>query len=696
MSATPLKRTILIVFLSVLLPECAAFGVEIRSAEFGGRWIEPSGELRIRFSGLLEPGEGQYAFIDGFSDLTPLFRQIAPGEYVYSGRELPLAQGQRRLKVFLVKDGQWRELGSLELKVTTAGGFEQFDMKPRLDATVKGQLDQGRGGSAPQFTRANQYQDGTFKGGLGIEAARGDFRLSSNVNVVGSTFQPEALRFGAMGNHAPQADITDYLVNAQSGTAQFSLGHINYGNNPLLLMGYGSRGLAFRQQLGQRADFSLNAMNGTSITGASNVLGLDHSDHQVRGGTLGVELLERKGGLRAEMQYLDASLESQVPFNTGSIPDAEKIKGTGLRLLGTNENGRLRGDFAYARVKHAAANDPTLTQGQTLTEIKPVTKGASSLDLAYDLVKPEPGAKERLPFGLTATVHHERVDPLYKSVGIGLPSDQQLNRAGLSVQWGPLQGQAQLSRREDNLDNTPSLLKTRTEIGGFTLTLPLTQVWPGVGGAPDPRIPSLTYRQEQTHQRAINAPVGSSFTAGSLPDQFNRTYALGANWQAAAWQLGYTFNVANLDNRQTGRETADFHNAGNNFTGGYRFTPAFGVNAGFGRTSNLAKERALNSYTYNYSGGFDWQFWETWGLNGTYARTSGRDSQNLAETRSWSMQTQLSWRFTLPAPSGDRKLPGQLFLRHMLNDNYNLDNTFGILSAGRFWMLQTGVTVSFF
>ena len=696
MSATPLKRPILTVFLSVLLPACAAFGVEIRSAEFGGRWVEPSGELRIRFSGLLEPGEGHYAFIDGAADLTPLFRQLAPGEYVYSGRELPLAPGQRKLKVYLVKDGQWRELSSLDLKVTTESGFEQFDMKPRLDATVKGQLFQGRGGNAPQFTRPDHYQDGTFKGGLGVEAARGDFRMSSNINVVGSTFQPEALRFGAMGNHAPQADITDYLVNTQSGVSQFSLGHINYGNNPLLLMGYGSRGLAFRQQLGQRADFSLNAMNGTSITGASNILGLDHSEHQVRGGTLGVELLERKGGLRAEMQYLDASLESQVPFNTGSIPDAEKMKGTGLRLLGASESGRLRGDFAYARVKHSAANDPTLAQGQTLTEIKPVTKGARSLDLAYDLVKPEAGANTRLPFGLTATLRHERVDPLFKSIGVGFASDQELNRAGLSAQWGPLQGQAQLSRREDNLDNTPSLLKTRTEIGSFSLTLPLTQVWPGAGGAPDPRIPSLTYRQEQTHQRAINTPVGSSFTAGSLPDQFNRTYALGANWQAAAWQLGYTFNVANLDNRQTGRETADFHNVGHNLTGGYRFTPTFGITAGYGRTSNLAKERALTGYTYNTSGGFDWQFWENWGLNGNYARTTGRDSQNLAETRSWSMQTQLSWRFTLPAFGVDRKLPGQLFLRHMLNDNYNLDNTFGNLSAGRFWMLQSGVTVSFF
>ena len=688
--------TAFLAFLAVLWPACGAFGVEIRSAEFADRWLEPTGELRIRFVRLLEPGEGTLAFIDGASDLTPLFRQLVPGEYVYNGRELALAPGQRQLKVFLVKDGQWKELRSLDLKVTTESGFEQFSVKPQLDVTVKGQLGQGRSGSAPPFTRSDRYQDGTFKGGLGIEAARGDFKLASNVNVVGSTYQLEALRFGTMGNHAPQADITDYLVNTQSGRSQFLLGHISYGNNPLLLMGYSSRGAAFRHQLGERADFSLNAMNGTSITGASNIFGLDESEHQVRGGTLGFELLERKGGLRAEIQYLDASLESQVPFNTGSIPDAEKIRGAGLRLLGASESGRFRGDFAFARVKHIAANDPTLSQGQTLTVIQPATKNARSLDLAYDLVKPDPGAKARFPFGLTVALRHERVDPLFKSVGFGFASDQQLNRVALSGQLGPLQGQAQLSRREDNLENIASVLKTRTQIGGLALTLPLAQIWPGAGGAPDPWMPTLTYRFDRTHQRAINTPVGSSLDASSMPDQLNKVHALGANWQAAEWQLGYALNLAHQDNRQAGREGADFHNVGHNLTGGYKFTQTFGVTAGVGRQTTYAYERGLKSYTYNYSSGFDWQFWETWGLNGTYARNTGNDSQNLAVTRGWSMQTQLAWRFTLPALGVDRKLPGQLFLRHVLNDTYNVDNTFGTRAAGRFWMIQTGVTMSFF
>ncbi len=477
-------RGLIAALMVALWPGCAALGLEVRSADFTDRWVEPSAELRIRLSDLLGPGDRRIAFIDGAVDLTPLFRQVAPGEYLYSGRELPLASGQRKLKVYLVKDGQWTELRSLDLKVTTEGGFEQFDMKPRLDATLKGQLGQGRSGSAPQFTRPDFYQDATFRGGLGIEAAQGDFRLASNVNVVGSSFQPEALRFATRGQDAPKADITDYLVNTQWGRAQFSLGHLSYGNNPLLLMGYGSRGMTFQRKLGERADFSFNAMNGTSITGAGNILGLDDDEHQVRGGTLGVELLERKGGLRAELQVLDASLQSQVPFNTGSIPDAEKIRGTGLRLVSASASGRLRGDFAFARVKHIAANDSTLSQGQTLTEIAPATKGARSLDLAYDLVKPDPGAKSRFPFGLTATAHHERVEPLFKSVGVGFASDQQFNRIGLVAQLGPLQGQFQASRREDNLENIPSILKTRTSVAGFNLTLPLAQIWPGEAGAP--------------------------------------------------------------------------------------------------------------------------------------------------------------------------------------------------------------------
>ena len=682
----------------IALASGTAGALEVRSANFAEASIAPGEELRIRFDRLVGPADGALAFVDDATDLTAFFRQVTPGEFVYSGRELPLVPGQRQLKVFLVKDGQWTELRSITLKVKTESGFEQFALKPQLDLTLKGQLDQGRSGSAPAFTRRDQYQDGQLKGGLGLDLAQGDFKLSSNVNVTGTTFQPEALRFATKGNRAPQLDITDYVVNAQMGRSQYSLGHISYGNNPLLMMGYGSRGMAFRHRLGERADFSFNAMNGTSITGADNLLGLNNPEHQVRSGAVGLELLERKGALRVEAQYLDASLQSQVPFNSGAIPDAEKIRGGGLRVQGTNESGRLRGDFVFARATHTAANDPVLEQGRTLTVIAPVTKNARSLDLAYDVFKPAAGATDRFPFVLTATLRHERIDPLFKGVGVGFVSDQLLNRAGLAAQLGPLQGQWQLSRREDNLDNIPSLLKTRTIVEGVTLNLPLAQVWPGENGVPRWWMPSLGYRHENSRQFAINVPVASlsSLTGTNLPNQVNQVDSMSANWQAERWQLGYKLDLTKQDNRQTGREFADFYNVGHTLQGGYRFTPTLNVTGGFGRTAKYANENNLFSYGYNYSGGFDWQFQERWILNGTYTLNSTRDSQNLADSRGWAMQTQIAWRFTLPSFNGGRALPGQLFLRHALNDNVNRDNLAGLMNVGRFWMIQSGITVSLF
>lgn len=676
----------------------SAVALEVRSANFVDNWIDPGGELRIRFDRLAGPTDGALAFIDDATDLTSFFRQVTPGEFVYQGRELPLVPGQRQFKVFLVKDGQWQELRSFALKVKTESGFEQFVVKPQLDVTLKGQLDQGRSGSAPAFTRRDQYQDGQLKGGLGLDLAQGDFRLASNVNITGTTFQPEALRFATKGTRAPQLDITDYVVNAQMGRSQYSLGHMSYGTNPLLMMGYGSRGMAFRHQLGDRADFSFNAMNGTSITGADNLFGLNNHEHQVRSGSVGVELMERKGGLRVEAQYLDASLQSQMPFNTGAIPDAEKIRGAGLRVQGASASGRLRGDLVFARATHAAASDPLLEQGQTLTTIAPVTKNARSLDLAYDLFKPEPGATTRFPFGLTASLRHERIDPLFKGVGVGFASDQLLNRAGLAAQLGPMQGQWQLSRREDNLDNIPSVLKTRTIVEGVTLSLPLAQVWPGESGAPRWWLPSLGYRHENSRQFAINVPVAalSSLAGASLPDQSNQVDSVSANWQAERWQFGYRLDLTKQDNRQAGREFADFYNVGHTFQGGYRFTPTFNVTAGFGRTVKYANESNLFSYGYNYSGGFDWQFQERWNLNGNYTLNSARDSQNLADSRGWAVQTQIAWRFSLPSFGGGRALPGQLFLRHALNDNVNRDNLAGVMNVGRFWMIQSGITVSLF
>src|SRR5262245_44275716 len=390
--------------LAVALQQAPAMAVEIRGADFAERWVAPDAELRVRFARLPDPAEGQLAFLDGAADVSALFRQVLAGEYVYSGRELSLAPGERQIKVVLVKDGNWTELGAFPLKVTTAAGFERASVKPRLDLTVKGQVDQNRTGDAPPFPRTD-YQDGVVQGGGAFEAARGGVALSSTLNFTGSSVQAEALRFGTLGEQAPKLDVGDYVVNAQAGRTQLSVGHLSYGNNPLLLMGYGSRGIGVRQELGQRFDVSLNAMNGTSIVGYENFFGLAEADHQVRGGTLGVELLQRKGGLRAELQYLDASLQSLLPFNAGTIPDAEKISGTGIRLVGTTESGRLRADLAFARVNHQAAPDPFLEQGQTLTEIKPVKKDARSLDLAYDLVRPTPGAPTRFPFGLTLLFH---------------------------------------------------------------------------------------------------------------------------------------------------------------------------------------------------------------------------------------------------------------------------------------------------
>jgi len=675
----------------------AAEAVEIRSVNFADRWVAPSAELRIRVSQLVDPTQGHLAFVDGNADLTPFFRQVGAAEFVYSGRELPLAPGQRPLKVFLVRDGQWKEIGSIELKVTTKSGLRRFDAKPRLDLSMKGQLDQSRSGDAPPFTRANVFADGTLQGGMTLEIESAGFTLESSANITGSTREQEALQVGTLGKHAPEIDLTDYLVDARWGASQLSAGHINYGNNPLLLMGYGSRGLGYRQQFTERIDFSLNAMNATAITGMRNPIGLDDAQHQVRGGALGVELLERKGGLRVEAQILDASLRSLGAFNAGEIPDAEKISGGGLRIQSATASGRLRGDLVMARVRHTAAEDPTLSQNQTLTTIKPSTKNAHSLDLVWEVVRPAPDAATRLPFGLTATFRNERIDPLYKSVGVGFASDQKFSRIGLNAQLGPIQAQWQASRREDNLENIPTLLKTRTSAQGLNVNLPLAQVWHGADDALRRWLPTLGYRWETNHQYAINVPIAalSAFNATHLPDQLNRVHGLTLNWSDQAWQLSYGFNLATQDNRQLGREMADFHNTSHNVQGSYRFTPTLGLNAGVGRTENYSNESTLANFSYDYSLGFDWQFRDRWSLTGNYALNTAHDSKSLADSSGWSAQTQVAWRFTLPSPDGERKLPGQVFLRHSVNSNFNRDNVFGLLTAGRFWSIQTGMTVSF-
>ena len=136
---------------------------------------------------------------------------------------------------------------------------------------------------------------------------RGRFGSQTQFDFAGSTFQPEALRFGTLGKEAPQIDLSSYLVQLQLGRAKIAIGHTSFGSSRHLINSFFSRGITLTVPITKRFDFSVAAMNGTSVVGYDNFFGLGKSKHQLQSATIGVELIpKRPGGLRLEFSGVSA------------------------------------------------------------------------------------------------------------------------------------------------------------------------------------------------------------------------------------------------------------------------------------------------------------------------------------------------------------------------------------------------------
>ena len=84
-----------------------------------------------------------------------------------------------------------------------------------------------------------------------------------------------------------------------------------------------------------------------------------------------------------------------------------------------------------------------------------------------------------------------------------------------------------------------------------------------------------------------------------------------------------------------------------------------------------------------------------WLLAGAYSYVDEDDSNSLAIARSYTLETQLSWEFSLPSPLG-RRIPGRFFIRHALQSNVNKDRVFIFASNNKVWTADVGLSFSLF
>lgn len=691
-------------------------------AGFAERWVAPDEALALRLDADTAAAASTLRYFVGAADVSALARRPAPDQVEITPLAGGWAAGEGELVVWRVADGQWAEIARFPLRVRTAAGFESSRWQPQMELQLASRAAERALHDAVPSPRIGRA-DGTGRAALGWTATRDGWRYEAQANVAGASQRTQALRFAQLQGRAPKLDLADYRLAASHGRHLLEIGHLHHGSHPLLASGITSRGIGARVLLAPALDLSVAALNGRQVAGADDLLGLEDGRQRSLGLTLGVELLPASpGALRAELSWLDASQVAESGFDTGEVPDAERSRGIGLRLLGSGLDGRMRGELAWARSRFTNPFDPLLALDGELQPVRSHTSDAHQAELHVELLRQSAALGAAHPMDLALTLRHERAAPLYRSLGAFVTADQELARVQLQATRAGAQLLLHAVQRHDNLARLATLLRNRTDELGVTLALPLPAWFGGAGragaaaeaenpdgaggagqadvagdpGAASPWWPTASLSWQRVHQRARTAPdpEASGIADTHRPDQLNRSLQASLQWTLPqGWALGYTLARAHQDNRQPGRERADFRNLAHQLSLTAPLTDTLRATLALTRSRQLAVETSRVAWTTGGSLGVDWQASDRWSLAASVSSNRDHDSLDHASARSVALQLQSSWRFELPGPG--QPLPVQAFVRLSRQGERSEDRVFGQRTDQRLDGVDVGLSMSF-
>lgn len=599
-------------------------------------------------------------------------------------------------------------------------GFDKFQWIPQLNVGLKAQF------AETHFPASNRpqrsyFNDFTLGGSFRSDMARGPFSVQTQYDMVGSSFRGEALRFGVLGQQAPPVDLSNYQMQFQYGTSKLVMGHTTYGAHRHLINNFNSRGMTLNIPFANRFDLTLATMNSTSIVGWSNFLGISNTRHQFYSGTLGIELIPaRPGGLRLELGALNAYTQPRANFNQGNVNDLERSQGGTTRLKFTDKTQRIRFDGAFTRSRFNNPNDPLLSQGATVVAVNIKTRNAQYAELSLDLLKDflfhkpsaqsgdaagqAPDTSQLRKLNLTLNVRHERVDPLYRTIGAQTQADRFNTQAELAGSYGELNFTAARTGFHDNLAGIPTLTQTLTSTDLFVINFPLSMLLPTQPQSastekpqftPGLLLPRLGYTFTRIRATAGNQPSGFD-NPGALPNLASYVQTIATEWQFPRWRVTYQLNHSLTDNRAVGRERSDLQNFVHAVSIGWTPRPTLSVNFDTNFEDANNREQAQTNRVLRFGLNTNWQMnaRQTWNLTFT---TIG--AGNLVRTqRNRNLELDLQWAYRLTREHQNRfkKYQVNYFVRYSNRYARTLDALFGFNSLTRLNTFNTGLNFIFF
>lgn len=651
-------------------------------------WVDADDSIEIVFGRPLNaPAERVAVFFDHV-DVTDLFRRTADG-LVYDAAAPPLPRGEGELVVYLVDAAGWREISRHALNVRSGMGFETSEWDPGVDVSLEGQV---AAGEDPEPEDDIEQFDQELGAQITISSGhtRGDLAIVSETSFLGSTARSQALRFSEDGPDAPKFDLSSYRMEYRQGPVSLALGHVGFGSQRHLINRFNSRGTMLGWSPHERVEFGLAMMNGNNVVGWDNVLGLEESDHRVTSAMLGLEALERPGALRVELTWLDASiLPGRSGFNQGQLNDAEESGGFAVAVTTETPGRRLSVQAGFSRSTYDNPFDPTLAQGDELVEVEEETRNARYLEAAVGLLR-NVSLGETKTASIDLALRHERIDPEYQSVGAYARPDILQNVLELRGALGDVRFQATHRRAEDNLDDIPSVLTTKTRRNGGNVSFPFARIL-GVDGPAAPWVPELRYTVDRTHQFGEGVPENSGFDPSHVPDQVSTNHTVDLGWRWSRVTFGWRLNLSDQDNRQPGRENADIENRANALRLGLRPHRRVSVDLGLNLDRRESVEREEVDETTRWSVRTSLSAFTASQLSLSWSTTHNQDE---AETRERDASTlDLQWSSAVP---GLDRFGGQYFLRFSRNATETVDREFDFFDDRSDWRIDSGLNFSFF
>ncbi len=642
------------------------------------------------------PDDEQFQVLIGDHDVSSLFK-FERQSLIFAGG-IPLPAGENELMVNQYKAGEWQAIGSLNIQVMTRSGFKQAQWTPKLELNINSQRYERVSGDGTASERPT-YADVSANIGLASHHENNSYVIDSNINLLAVSNRQQAIQFSDKGNQARKIDVVDYQVSVNKGNNKVSFGQVSYGNNALLVDNLSRRGVVWNYQNEAESSLSGAILNGTDIVGFNNFSGLaDITEQYVKVLGFGFNTLtDSRVSLRLEGNYLDAQRTSASDFGVGEVRSAEKNQAIGFKLTANDSEGKLNAELTLGMSRYNNPIDNTLDFGEELVALKSKTAVAHNFTFSYILLQDWQTPWDSV-VSFTINANMAKTAPLYQTLTAFVQANVETKLVGAQYQLGSVSGSLSSQSSQDNLDNLVNILTTKTINNSFNSNIPLAKFFLGTETTSvlSSWLPGVDYSYQSTHQYAINSPdsAQSGFNGGShLPDQQTTSHSLAANWQLAVNSISLSSNYSLQDNKQIGRENADFNSLQHALSFNLQQDDQTSWIFSISRNRQNDFENKIIKFSNSITVGFNWQSQNGLALSANYGLTKDDDSLKQSENTATNADIGLVQNLT----KGEWWFPadGSLSLRINYNDGKSIDRTFALQNKFSTTTALLGISLSF-